>query len=104
MNLNFIQIKTRIIRPPQDGISDIIDNLEIKDGDIVFITSKILGISEGRTVKTDEVAKEELIKQEAERYLPYVNETGDFHVNLTVTQIILSPLPASMSLTQTVIT
>lgn len=62
MNLNFIPVKTRIVRPPKDNILDIIDSLEIKNGDIVFITSKILGISEGRTAKITETTKEELIK------------------------------------------
>ena len=91
MKLNFIPVKTRIVHPPKDDISDIINSLEIEDGDIIFITSKILGIAEGRTKKTDEIEKAELISQEAERYLPYVNETGDFHVNLTVTQNVLIP-------------
>ena len=73
MKLEFIPIKTRVVHPPKDDITDIIDSLEIKDGDIVFITSKIMGISEGRTVKADSIEKEELIKREAERYLPFVN-------------------------------
>lgn len=91
MKLEFIPVRTRIVHPPKDDITDIIDSLDIKDGDIVFITSKILGISEGRTVKTDEIEKEDLIRKEAERYLPYVSGTGDFHVNLTVTQNVLIP-------------
>lgn len=91
MKLEFIPVKTRIVHPPKDDIKDIIDNLNIKDSDIVFITSKIMGIHEGRTIKTDEIAKEDLIRKEAERYLPYVNNTGDFHVNLTVTQNVLIP-------------
>lgn len=91
MNLNFLPIKTRIVHPPKDDISDIIDSLEVKDGDIIFITSKILSIAEGRTVKAEETTKEELIKKEASRYLPYVSAAGDFHVNLTVNQNVLIP-------------
>lgn len=91
MKLEFIPVKTRIVRPPKDDIMDIIDGLNIQDGDIVFITSKIMGIHEGRTVKTDTTTKEDLIEQEADRYLPYVNNAGDFHVNLTVAQNILIP-------------
>ncbi len=87
----FIKIKTRVICPPKDEIFDIIDKLAIHDGDIVFITSKILGLHQGRTVKISEVKKEDLIRKEAERYLPYVNKTGDFHVNLTVAQNVLIP-------------
>lgn len=91
MTTNFIPIKTRTVHPPKDDIQDIIDSLDAKDGDIVFITSKILGIAEGRTAKVSQIKKEDLIQREAERYLPYVNSTGDFHVNLTVTQNILIP-------------
>lgn len=91
MNLNFIPVKTRIVHPPKDDIKDIINGLKLKDGDIIFITSKILGLAEGRTVKIGGIEKATLIKQESERYLPYFNETGNFHVNLTVTQNILIP-------------
>lgn len=91
MKIEFIPVKTRIVHPPQDDITDIIDSLDVRDGDIVFITSKILGIAEGRTSRIADVDKEILIRRNAERYLPYVNDTGDFHVNLTVTQNILIP-------------
>lgn len=91
MKLDFTTVKTRIVHPPQDDIKDILDSLTIQDGDIIFITSKILGIAEGRTVKINSIAKETLIEQESERYLPYVNKGGDFHVNLTITQNVLIP-------------
>ena len=91
MKFEFIPVKTRIVKPPMDDISDIFDSLEVRDGDIVFVTSKIVGISEGRTAKTSEITKEELIRREASRYLPYVSEAGDFHVNLTVNQNVLIP-------------
>lgn len=91
MKLDFTPVKTRIIRPPKDDIYDIIDSLVVQDGDIIFITSKILGIHQGHTVKIGEMQKEELIQKEADRYLAYENKTGDFHVNLTVTQNVLIP-------------
>ncbi|MBQ7202243.1 coenzyme F420-0:L-glutamate ligase [Candidatus Saccharibacteria bacterium] len=91
MKIEFLPIKTRIINPPKDDISDILNALEIKDGDIIFISSKVLGISEGRCFKVSDYDKTELIKNEVDRYLPYVNNTGDFHVNLTVNQNILIP-------------
>jgi len=88
MNLNFIPIKTRIVKPPKDEIWDILDGLETKDGDVVFITSKILAIHQGRCVKG--VDKETLIKRESSRMLPYEHRAG-FMVNLTVTDNILIP-------------
>jgi len=83
MQLELIPVKTRILNPPKDEIWDIIDGLQVKDGDIVFITSKILGIHQGRCVKVDSVSKEELIKQEATAWLPYTNKDG-YHCNLTI--------------------
>ena len=91
MKIEFLPVKTRIIHPPKDDISDIIDALDVKNGDIVFITSKILGISEGRTAKIGDISKEELIRREADRYLAYESPSGDYHVNLTVTQDVLIP-------------
>lgn len=91
MKFEFLPIKTRVVRSPKDDIMDIFDSLEIQNGDIIFVTSKIVGIYEGRTAKTDEVTKEELIRREATRYLPYASETGEFHVNLTVNQNVLIP-------------
>lgn len=89
MNINFIPVKTRIVNPPKDEIWDILDNLPpLFNNDIVFITSKILGIHQGRCVRCDEVIKTDLIKDEAEFYLPYVHKQG-FNVNLTITENIL---------------
>jgi F420-0:gamma-glutamyl ligase len=90
MELEFIPIKTRIVHPPKDEIWDILDSLELRDGDIVFITSKILGIHQGRCVRSGTTSKEELIAREATRWLPYENR-GGFHVNLTITDNILIP-------------
>lgn len=88
MKLEFIPVQTRVVKPPKDEIWDIIDSLEIKDGDIVFVTSKILGIHQGRCVKG--IDKKTLIEQEASRYLPYKHHAG-FMVNLTVANNILIP-------------
>lgn len=60
----------------------------LKEKDILFITSKILAIHQGRCIPIDSVSKMELIKQEASHYLPYQNKLG-FNVNLTITDNIL---------------
>ncbi|MCL2586805.1 MAG: coenzyme F420-0:L-glutamate ligase [Firmicutes bacterium] len=88
--LNFIQIKTRIVHPPKDPIWDILDSLSLQEGDIVFITSKILAIHQGRCVPVKGNNKQDLIKQEASHWTPYTNR-GGFHVNLTITDNILIP-------------
>jgi dihydrofolate synthase / folylpolyglutamate synthase len=68
-----IPIKTHKIIPKKDGdIFAILDKYlpALKEGSVVAITSKIVAICEGRFVKAGSVNKDELIKQEAEYYLP----------------------------------
>ena len=91
MTFSFTPIKTRLVHPPKDDIYDILDALPpLKEKDIVFITSKILGIHQGRCVPCDKTDKTELIKQEADRFLSYQHPSG-FNVNLTVTDNVLIP-------------
>ena len=85
MKIEILPVKTRIVNPPKDEIWDIVDQLEVKDGDIVFITSKIMAIHQGRTVKKTDITKEALIEQEADRALSYPNPYDDYNMNLTLT-------------------
>ena len=58
MKLEFLPIKTRIVQPPKDEIWDILDSLDIKEGDIVFI-----GADKAKTVSSYlGVLRKELIK------------------------------------------
>src|SRR3989344_7514834 len=68
--MRFIKIKTRAFLPPKDDIYDLLNRIKkINDGDILVITSKILGIHQGRCIKIEPgVKKLDLIKQEAEYY------------------------------------
>ena len=90
MKYEFIPVKTRVVMPPKDEIWDIVDSLEVRDGDVVFITSKIMGIHQGRTRVVGEVEKEDLIRECSEYYFPY-DHPGGWHVNLTVTDGVLIP-------------
>ena len=91
MKLDFIPIKTRIVNPPKDEIWDIIDSLpQLENNDIVFITSKILGIHQGRCLPIKTTDKKQLIKSEASHYLEY-NHPNGFDVNLTINDNILIP-------------
>lgn len=76
--------------PPKDEIWDIIDTLEILDGDIVFITSKILAIHQGRCIKKGTIDKIDLIKQESSHYLPYMHPDG-CNVHIAIVENALMP-------------
>ena len=66
--MQFIPIKTRKLNPPQDNLYPIFDQYlpKLKNGDVLFITSKVLGIHQGRTVKIGAVDKKKLIYDEAD--------------------------------------
>ena len=69
--MKFIPIKTRAILPPKDDIYAVLDESlqALREGDVVFITSKVLAIHQGRCVKIKSGdQKERLIKREADRY------------------------------------
>ena len=55
----------------------------LKERSVVAISSKIVAICEGRVVKMGLVDKDELIKNEAELYLP--RHENRYHVSLTIT-------------------
>jgi F420-0:gamma-glutamyl ligase len=69
----FLPIKTRKFLPQKDDLYNLLDEFlpPLKEKDILVITSKIVSISQGRTVKitptTDRIA---LIKKEADAYCP----------------------------------
>ena len=69
--MKFIPIKTRVILPPRDDIYVVLDESvpNLHEGDILFITSKVLAIHQGRCVKIKPcIEKKRLIKREADRY------------------------------------
>jgi len=76
-------ILTRVFQPPKDNIfSELSKVLNVlQEEDIVFLTSKIISIHEGRCVPISEVSKTDLVTDEAE-YIYKVPETDRL---LTVT-------------------
>src|SRR3989344_703189 len=71
--MRFIPVKTRKFMPPKDDLFKLLDQSlkKLKDKDIVVVTSKIVAIGQGRTVKIRSMAQKiKLIKQEADGYFP----------------------------------
>lgn len=87
-----IPIKTRVLKPPQDNLYEVLDSslTDLQEGDVICITSKVLSIHQGRCIPATSAAdKEKLIKQEAESYLPgTANKAG---VPLTIKEHTLIP-------------
>lgn len=86
-------IKTRLLHPPQDNLLEAISAsaISLRERDVVAVTSKVVALWQGRCISQDVVQdKDELIKQEAEQYLPRENVPGG-HVIFTLKQNLLVP-------------
>lgn len=79
-------IKTYKITIKDKDLFKILDKhlVKLEERSILAITSKIVSITEGRLVKMDGVDKDELIKQEAQFYLP--RNENPYNVSLTITR------------------
>lgn len=64
-------IKTKRLEPPQDDLFAALteSDLELKEEDVVVVSSKVVAIHEGRCVPVEGVDKEELVKEEADVYV-----------------------------------
>jgi dihydrofolate synthase / folylpolyglutamate synthase len=92
--MNFLPIKTRVFRIPRDDIYKLLDEsvTDLRNSDLLCITTKILAIAQGRCVKMDEsIAKHHLIKQEADYFLPKTVKVGKRKVMLTIKDSTLIP-------------
>src|SRR3989338_5371289 len=70
--MEFIKVKVRTVVPPRDNIYPILDKFlpRLREGDVLFITYKILAIHQGRCLKINSsVKKDHLIKKEADKYI-----------------------------------
>lgn len=65
-------VKTRLLTPPKDDLLVVLDEAikELSEKSIVAISSKVVSIWQGRCVATSSISKDELIKREADSYLP----------------------------------
>ncbi|MFH1462463.1 MAG: coenzyme F420-0:L-glutamate ligase [bacterium] len=88
-------VKTRVFNPPKDNLNSFIkealSKVKLKEKSVIVITSKIVSIGEGRCVKIDSVQdKDELIKEEADYYIPRSLSPGGRAV-ITIKNNILIP-------------
>ncbi len=91
--MHFIPVKTRSVLPPKDDLYKLIDNHvpKLKEGDVLFITSKILSIHQGRCLKIQDTKyKIQLIEQEADYSLPK-RKVGGSDIILTIKDFTLIP-------------
>lgn len=83
-------IKTHKVTPRDTDIFAILNRYlpKIKEESIVAIASKIVSITEGQMMRIGTIDKDELIRREAQYYLP--RSSSKYNVSLTVTRNILA--------------
>lgn len=66
--MQFIPVKTRVFNPPQDNLYTILNESlsDVREEDIVAVTSKVVSIHEGRCVPIEGTDKSVLVTQEAD--------------------------------------
>ncbi len=84
-------IKTHKITQNDKDVFAILDRYlpTIGEKSVIVVTSKILSMIEGRVIKIGETSKNELVKQEAEMYLPASESKYNF--SLTIKNSLLIP-------------
>lgn len=90
--MHFIPVKTKVLPPPKSNLYKVLEDSlpTLHENDVVFITSKVLAIHQGRCVPMATTTKEVLIQQEADSVLPG-SRLEERCMILTVTKHILIP-------------
>lgn len=80
-----LPVKTRKVTADTVTVEEFLDESlgELAEGSIVVISSKVVAICEGRIVPMDSIDKDELIKKEADHYLPA--RLGEYGYHFTIT-------------------
>ncbi|MBU1031591.1 coenzyme F420-0:L-glutamate ligase [Patescibacteria group bacterium] len=64
-------VKSRKFLPPKDNLWRLLSAIKnLKENSVVAVTSKVVSIGEGRCILLKNIEKDELIKKEADKYLP----------------------------------
>lgn len=85
-------IKTRKVVAGSGSLTQLLDEYltELKEGSVVAITSKVAAICEGRVVPIGSIEKDELVKNEADYYLP--SKLSRYGFSFTIAHNTLIPM------------
>ena len=81
--MQFIPIQTRVMVPPKDDLFAVLDESlgDVREGDVVVVSSKVVAIDEGRCVPVADFDKAAHVAREAD----VVIERSYWHAPLTIT-------------------
>lgn len=89
--MNISAIHTDRIRSEEISLESLLDKhvAKLEENSVVAITSKIVSLCQGSTVKLNDITKDELIKRESQYYLPAELSTYGNHFTITGDTLIL---------------
>ena len=69
--MNVQPVKTRVVNPPKDDLFAVLDEsiVDLRDGDVLVVTSKVVAIHQGRCVRDEGQDIKELAEREADAYV-----------------------------------
>lgn len=84
-------IRTKIIRPHHGSMFSILDAHlpRLREWSILVVTSKIVAITQGRVMRTADAAKDTLVRNEADFFIP--KQRSRYGITLTIKDSILIP-------------
>jgi dihydrofolate synthase / folylpolyglutamate synthase len=90
-NVKVEPIKTEIVEPGKADFASYFERWvpKLPERSVLAVSSKIVALFEGRTIPLAEISKKELVRREADRYLPH--RIGDFDLYLTIKNSMLIP-------------
>lgn len=88
--MKVVSIKTEKVVPSGISLFDLLDKYveNLEEGSILAVTSKVIAICEGRVVAVEGANKDEIIKEEADLFLP--KDSNKYNLYLTIKENILA--------------
>jgi putative folate metabolism gamma-glutamate ligase len=85
-------VKTQKVKAKEQTIFQFLDkNLKnLEDGSVLAITSKVISLCEGRVVPAHGIDRDELVKKEADLYLPRRFSQWNFELTITERTLVMS--------------
>jgi coenzyme F420-0:L-glutamate ligase/coenzyme F420-1:gamma-L-glutamate ligase len=70
--MEYIPIHTKVMKPPKDDLTTFLDSSlsDVREDDVIVITSKIVAISEGRCVGAEDFDKDAYVQESAQVIIP----------------------------------
>lgn len=90
--MQVIPIKTAPVRPNQLSMEEMLDSAidSFQENQVLAVTSKVVSLCEGAVASIDSVSKEELVRQEADYYLPADTNPYGFCISIKNNTLIAS--------------